>query len=52
VIWKPAARCIWRALADGMPKVSNVEHYARIVKEKAILRNPIPHHAQYPAAGV
>src|SRR5579885_915538 len=29
------------ALADGMPKVSNVEHYARIVKEKAILRNLI-----------
>jgi len=24
-----------------MPKVSNVEHYARIVKEKAILRNLI-----------
>jgi replicative DNA helicase len=29
------------ALADGMPKVSNVEHYARIVKEKAMLRNLI-----------
>src|ERR1700676_3657657 len=29
------------ALADGMPKVSNIEHYARIVKEKAILRNLI-----------
>src|ERR1700680_4632462 len=27
------------ALADGMPRVSNVEHYARSVKEKAILRN-------------
>src|SRR5437588_10415122 len=26
------------SLADGMPKVSNIEHYARIVKEKAILR--------------
>lgn len=26
------------ALADGMPRVSNVEHYARIVKEKSILR--------------
>jgi replicative DNA helicase len=26
-------------LADGMPRVSNVEHYARIVKEKAVLRN-------------
>src|SRR6201981_3806221 len=29
------------ALADGMPRVSNIEHYARIVKEKAILRNLI-----------
>jgi len=29
------------SLADGMPKVSNVEYYARIVKEKAILRNLI-----------
>src|SRR5258708_2356254 len=29
------------ALADGMPKVSNIEHYARIVKEKALLRNLI-----------
>jgi replicative DNA helicase len=29
------------SLADGMPKVSNIEHYARIVKEKAILRNLI-----------
>jgi replicative DNA helicase len=29
------------ALADGMPRVSNVEHYARIVKEKAMLRNLI-----------
>jgi hypothetical protein len=26
------------SLADGMPRVSNVEHYARIVKEKANLR--------------
>lgn len=26
-------------LADGMPRVSNFEHYARIVKEKATLRN-------------
>src|ERR1700757_2800961 len=26
------------SLADGMPKVSNIEHYARIVKEKALLR--------------
>src|SRR6516164_6318391 len=29
------------SLVDGMPRVSNVEHYARIVKEKAILRNLI-----------
>lgn len=29
------------ALADGMPKVSNVGHYARIVKEKALLRRII-----------
>ncbi|HXA56550.1 MAG TPA: replicative DNA helicase [Candidatus Acidoferrum sp.] len=26
-------------LTEGMPRVSNVEHYARIVKEKAVLRN-------------
>ncbi|MGH9705545.1 MAG: DnaB-like helicase N-terminal domain-containing protein, partial [Candidatus Acidiferrales bacterium] len=25
-------------LADGLPRVTNVEHYARIVKEKAVLR--------------
>jgi replicative DNA helicase len=29
------------SLADGMPRVTNIEHYARIVKEKAILRNLI-----------
>src|SRR5947209_16735366 len=29
------------SLADGMLKVSNIEHYARIVKEKAILRKLI-----------
>ncbi|MBI4466685.1 MAG: replicative DNA helicase [Acidobacteria bacterium] len=29
------------SLVDGVPKVSNVEHYARIVKEKALLRNLI-----------
>jgi hypothetical protein len=29
------------SLADGMPKVSNVEHYVRIVKEKAVLRELI-----------
>jgi DnaB-like helicase N terminal domain/AAA domain len=29
------------SLADGMPKVSNVEHYSRIVKDKATLRNLI-----------
>ena len=28
-------------LADGLPRVSNVDHYARIVKEKAILRGLI-----------
>ena len=28
-------------LVDGVPKVSNVEHYARIVKEKALLRGLI-----------
>jgi len=26
-------------LLDGVPRVSNVEHYARIVKEKSLLRN-------------
>jgi replicative DNA helicase len=29
------------SLADGLPRVSNIEHYARIVKEKALLRNLI-----------
>jgi replicative DNA helicase len=29
------------SLVDGMPRVSNVEHYAHIVKEKALLRNLI-----------
>jgi replicative DNA helicase len=29
------------SLVDGMPRVSNIEHYARIVKEKAVLRNLI-----------
>src|SRR6202020_3099167 len=28
-------------LADGLPRVTNVEHYARIVKEKAVLRRLI-----------
>src|SRR3989449_5020315 len=28
-------------LLDGVPHISNIEHYARIVKEKAILRNLI-----------
>src|SRR6266568_2157889 len=32
-------------LADGMPRVSNLEHYARIIKEKSLLRNLI--HATY-----
>ena len=26
-------------LADGLPRVTNVDHYARIVKEKSVLRN-------------
>src|ERR1700757_3283968 len=29
------------SLADGLPRVTNIEHYARIVKEKAMLRNLI-----------
>jgi replicative DNA helicase len=29
------------SLADGLPRVTNVDHYARIVKEKAILRSLI-----------
>lgn len=29
------------SLMDGMPKVSNVNHYAEIVREKAVLRNLI-----------
>ena len=29
------------SLVDGMPRVSNVDHYARIVREKALLRNLI-----------
>ena len=32
-------------LVDGVPRVTNLEHYARIVKEKALLRNLI--HATY-----
>src|SRR5712692_11708493 len=28
-------------LVDGVPRVTNVDHYARIVKEKAVLRNLI-----------
>ena len=28
-------------LSDGLPRITNVEHYARIVKEKAVLRNLI-----------
>ena len=28
-------------LSDGQPRVTNVDHYARIVKEKAVLRNLI-----------
>jgi replicative DNA helicase len=29
------------SLVDGVPRISNVEHYARIVKEKAVLRSLI-----------
>ncbi len=29
------------ALVDGLPRIANIEHYARIVKEKALLRNLI-----------
>src|SRR5205814_5118377 len=29
------------ALVDGVPRSTNVEHYARIIKEKATLRNLI-----------
>ena len=29
------------SLVDGVPRTSNVEHYARIVKQKALLRNLI-----------
>src|SRR5213080_3427381 len=29
------------ALVDGVPRSSNIEHYARIIKEKATLRNLI-----------
>ncbi|HKZ52137.1 MAG TPA: replicative DNA helicase [Candidatus Acidoferrales bacterium] len=29
------------SLVDGVPRVSNVDHYARIVKQKALLRNLI-----------
>src|SRR3954452_4467521 len=29
------------ALVDGVPRSANVEHYARIIKEKATLRNLI-----------
>jgi replicative DNA helicase len=28
-------------LVDGVPRISNLEHYARIIKEKALLRNLI-----------
>ena len=36
------------ALADGVPRSTNVEHYARIVKEKATLRNLIQSAEQDP----
>ena len=36
------------ALVDGVPRSTNVEHYARIIKEKATLRNLI-YSAEYGA---
>jgi hypothetical protein len=41
------------SLVDSMPRVTNVEHYARIVKEKAMLRNLIhtAHNIQQRAFG-
>ena len=38
---RPAAIAYLSQLADGLPRVTNVEHYARIVKEKAVLRSLI-----------
>jgi replicative DNA helicase len=38
---RPAASPYISQLADGLPHVTNVEHYARIVKEKAVLRGLI-----------
>ena len=38
-------------LMDGVPHVTNVEHYARIVKEKSLLARPDSRHACHPAAG-
>src|SRR5436309_15389591 len=32
---------LFRSLADGVPRTANVEHYARIVKEKSTLRSLI-----------
>jgi hypothetical protein len=29
------------SLADGMPRVSNIKHYATIIREKAVLRNVV-----------
>jgi replicative DNA helicase len=29
------------ALVDGVPRITNVEHWSRIIKEKAVLRNLI-----------
>lgn len=38
VLEKAGGAAYLASLADGMPRVSNVEHYARIVKEKSQLR--------------
>ena len=36
-----AAPPTWPRLLDGMPRITNVEHWSRIIKEKAVLRNLI-----------
>ncbi len=38
---RPAEPAYLAQLIDGVPRVTNVEHYARIVKEKSLLRNLI-----------
>ncbi len=36
-----AERLIFAQLVDGVPRVSHLEHYARIIKEKSLLRSLI-----------